>query len=127
MLASDVDRDHVVQALKDAYVQGRLTLNELDQRLSAALGARTLEQLQPLLDDIRPRPAPPSLVPAPLPARTEGLVPYLNWWPALLIGVVVLGLAGESHNVQYVWWMIFPAFFWFRGGRRRYRYRGPRL
>jgi hypothetical protein len=129
MLASDADRDRVVQALKDAYVQGRLTHEELDQRLAAALAARTVEETQALLDDLRPRPAPPSPVlpglqlaqPPPVP------VPYLNWWPGLAIAIIVLGIAGETHSVQYLWWVVFPAFFWFRGGRRRYRYRGPRF
>ena len=129
MLASDADRDRVLQALKDAYVQGRLTHEELDQRLAAALRARTIEETQALLDDLRPRPAPPAPV-APglqLAQPQPGLAPYVNWWPALAIGIIVLGIAGETHSVQYLWWVIFPAFFWFRGGRRRYRYRGPRL
>ncbi len=129
MLASDADRDRVVQALKDAYVQGRLTHEELDQRLASALRARTIEETHSLLEDLGPRPAPqPPLLPAPPVAYPQqGLATYVNWWPALLIAFVVLGVAGQTHSVQYFWWMIFPAFFWFRGGRRRYRYRGRRL
>jgi uncharacterized protein DUF1707 len=127
MLASDADRDRVVQALKDAYVQGRLNHEELDQRLAAALGARTIEETQALLDDLRPPPVPqPAALPSPPVAPPQlGLVPYFNWWPALVIAIVVLGVAGQTHSVQYFWWLVFPAFFWFRGGRRRYR--GPRL
>jgi hypothetical protein len=128
MLASDADRDRVVQGLKDAYVLGRLTHEEFDQRLAAALQSRTTDEAQSLLADLQPRPAPP---PPPLPLAQatypqHGLGPYLNWWPALLVGVVVLG-ALDSHNIQFFWWMIFPVFFCFRVGRRRYRYRGPRL
>jgi hypothetical protein len=129
VLASDTDRDRVVQALKEAYVQGRLTHEELDQRLAAALRSRTTEEVQALLDDLRPRPAPPTtaLPPPPLaPYQQQGLAPYVNWWPALAIGVLFLGILGETHSVQYFWWLVFPVFFWFRGGRR-HRYRGPRL
>jgi hypothetical protein len=127
MLASDADRDRVVQALKDAYVQGRLTHEELDQRLAAALASRTVEEIQSLLDDLRPRPTPlPPALPSPPVAQPQlGLAPYVNWWPALVIAIVVLGVAGQTHSAQYIWWLVFPAFFWFRGGRRRYR--GPRL
>jgi len=127
MLASDADRDRVVQALKDAYVLGRLTHEELDQRLAAALTARTTEESQALLADLQPRPAPPPPLLIPQASYLQqGSVPHVHWWPALLVGIVVLG-ALDSHNVQFFWWMIFPVFFWFRGGRRRFRYRGPRL
>jgi hypothetical protein len=132
MLASDADRDRVVMALKDAYVQGRLTHEELDQRLAAALRSRTIEETQSLLDDLRPRPAPqPAGLPSPPPAYPQmGIAPYVNWWPALAIGIVVLAVAGSGHggqNAQYLWWIVFPAFFWFRRGRRRNRFRGSRL
>jgi Domain of unknown function (DUF1707) len=127
MLASDADRDRVVQALKDAYVLGRLTHEELDQRLAAALQARTTDETQALLADLQPRPAPPPPLLTPQAAYLQqGWAPHVHWWPALLVGIIFLG-AFDSHNVQFFWWMIFPAFFWFRGGRRRFRYRGPRL
>jgi Domain of unknown function (DUF1707) len=124
MLASDADRDRVLQALQEAYVQGRLNHDELDQRIDTALRSRTTEELHSLLDDLRPRPAPPAVPPAAPPGQwqRQGFAPYVNWWPGLLIGVVVLGLVAGSHNGQYMlWWLVFPAFFWFRGGRRRYR------
>jgi hypothetical protein len=129
MLASDADRDRVVRALTEAYVLGRLTHEELDLRLAAALRSRTVEETQSLLDDLRPRPSPQ---PAPFPAPPmtypqNGIAQYVNWWPALLIAVGVLTLVGNTHNAGFIWWMIFPAFFWFRGGRRRYRYRGRRI
>jgi hypothetical protein len=126
MLASDADRDRVVQALKDAYVLGRLTHEELDQRLASALQARTTDETQALLADLQPRPAPQAPLAAPQVAYPQrGLAPYVGWLPALLVGMLVLA-ALDSHSIQFFWWMVFPAFFWFRG-RRRYRYRGPRL
>lgn len=133
MLASDADRDRVLQSLKEGYVQGRLVHEELDQRIAAALRARTVEELHALLDDLRPRPAP---VPPPQPAapvllgagQPGDLAAFVQWWPACLIGVGVFALiASNGHLAPFLWWLIFPAFFWFRGGRRRYRYRGPRF
>jgi class 3 adenylate cyclase len=49
LLASHADRDRVVEALRTAAGDGRLTAAELDQRLEAALTARTLADLEPLL------------------------------------------------------------------------------
>jgi class 3 adenylate cyclase len=51
-LASHADRDRVVEVLKTAAGDGRLTADELDQRLEAALTARTLAELEPLLADL---------------------------------------------------------------------------
>ena len=39
--ASDADREHVIDVLKAAFVQGRLTRNELDLRVGQALKSRT--------------------------------------------------------------------------------------
>ena len=49
LLASHADRDRVVEVLREAAADGRLTADELDQRLEAALTARTLADLEPLL------------------------------------------------------------------------------
>lgn len=51
-LASHADRDRVVEVLRTAAGDGRLTADELDQRLEAALTARTVAELEPLLADL---------------------------------------------------------------------------
>jgi hypothetical protein len=43
--ASDADRDRVVDVLRDAVGDGRLTADEFDERLEAALSSRTLGEL----------------------------------------------------------------------------------
>jgi class 3 adenylate cyclase len=50
--ASHADRDRVAEVLRAAAADGRLTADELDQRLEAALTARTLADLAPLLTDL---------------------------------------------------------------------------
>ena len=50
--ASHADRDRVVEVLRTAAGDGRLTADDLDQRLGAALTARTLADLEPLLADL---------------------------------------------------------------------------
>jgi uncharacterized protein DUF1707 len=68
MLASDADREQVVEILTGAFVQGRLTIDELRLRAGLALGSRTYAELAPMIADI---PAPPlKAPPAPRPVRT---------------------------------------------------------
>ena len=63
--ASHVDRDRVVELLRVAAGDGRLTAEELDERLEAALTARTCGQLAALTTDL---PAGPDSAPgAPEP------------------------------------------------------------
>jgi len=52
--ASDPDRDRVVDVLRVAAGDGRLTTDELDERLEAALTARTLGELAVLTADLGP-------------------------------------------------------------------------
>ncbi|TDT33152.1 DUF1707 SHOCT-like domain-containing protein [Naumannella halotolerans] len=52
MRIGHAERDAVVDDLRNAAAEGRLTLEELDQRLEAALEARTLSDLDPLVADL---------------------------------------------------------------------------
>jgi hypothetical protein len=45
MLTSHADRDQVIDALKTAFVNGRLTRDELDERTGRALAVRTCADL----------------------------------------------------------------------------------
>jgi len=64
--ASRADREQVVDALKAAFVQGRLTADELDERVGQALAARTYADLAALTTDLPADPAP-ARQPAPAP------------------------------------------------------------
>jgi DUF1707 SHOCT-like domain len=57
--ASDADRDIAADVLCAAVGDGRLTLDELDERLGAALSARTMTELAALIADLPGRCAPP--------------------------------------------------------------------
>jgi hypothetical protein len=52
MRASDADRDRVMEVLRVAAGDGRLTPDELDERLEAALSSRTLGELAALTADL---------------------------------------------------------------------------
>jgi Domain of unknown function (DUF1707) len=50
--ASDADRDRVIELLRAAVADGRLDPAEFDERLDAALAARTIDALAPLTADL---------------------------------------------------------------------------
>ena len=50
--ASDADRDQVAEVLHAAFADGRLDLNEHDDRVTAALNAKTFDDLTPLTADL---------------------------------------------------------------------------
>jgi Domain of unknown function (DUF1707) len=50
--ASDADRDRVIDVLRAALADGRLDSAEFDERLDAALAARTFDALAPLTADL---------------------------------------------------------------------------
>ena len=54
---SDADRDRVTTQLRDHFAAGRITSGELDERLSAALNAKTFGDLRRIMADL-PGPVP---------------------------------------------------------------------
>ena len=50
--ASDADREHVLDLLKAAFVQGLLTKDEFDMRVSRTFASRTYAELTALVADI---------------------------------------------------------------------------
>lgn len=50
--ASDVDREAVVTTLREAYTVGRLTLDEFDERMTAAYAGKTWGDLRALTADL---------------------------------------------------------------------------
>lgn len=82
--AADADREAYVDQLQRAYVDGRLSRAEYDERMAAALEAVTYAQLRPLVADLPVEPgalpeppgpaAPPAVRPTgvPVPVSAEG-------------------------------------------------------
>jgi len=52
MRASDADRERVAEVLRTAASEGRLHLDELDERLAAVYAARTYAELEPITHDL---------------------------------------------------------------------------
>jgi hypothetical protein len=67
--ASDHDRDVVVATLRDAFSEGRLTLDEFQDRMAVAYAGRTWGDLRKLTTDLPVQPPLGADLPAP------------PWWP----------------------------------------------
>jgi hypothetical protein len=76
--ASDQDRDAVVQRLQAAFAEGRLDDEEFDERMRAALTARTSANLAPLLDDLPAAPVRTAAPVRPGPKPGRFAVAYKN-------------------------------------------------
>lgn len=83
---SHADRDQVAEALRVAAGDGRLTSDELDERLEKALTARTYDDLVPLLAD--------------LPAATAALSPLSGALAAVTGGGVAPRAAKELVTIE---------------------------
>ncbi len=65
--ASDADRERVLKALREAAADGRLDLEEFEERSSLVFRARTLGELPPVTADLMPAEQQPlQLAPKPL-------------------------------------------------------------
>lgn len=64
--ASDQDREQVVERLREAAADGRLDMDEFNERMTSAYSARTRPELTPLLADLQ-APSGHDVVPKPAP------------------------------------------------------------
>ena len=115
--ASDADRDAVTDRLRDAAVEGRLEPEELEQRVDAALRARTYGELRRLLADL------PGDARAPWQRRAQRTKPVVRsaiLGAGLLVAVTVaLALVAVLVLAAAAWWMVFVVLWLVRCGSRR--------
>ncbi len=103
--ASHADRDAVVERLRVAAGDGRLTMAELEERVDAAFAARTYAELAPLTADLpdQAQGAAPAVRAGAVPARVVGQ-PGRRWTLALFSGPERTGrwVVGSRHNAGAV-------------------------
>ena len=102
--ASDAEREHHAELLREHAAQGRLTVDELDERLDRVYAARTLGELAPVVADL-PAPSPRER-PARRRARTlrPDVVAYLA---VNLMLIVIWAATGAGY-----FWPIWPLLGW---------------
>jgi hypothetical protein len=79
MRASHADREHMIDTLKAAFVQGRLTKDELDQRVGQAFASKTYAELATLSADLPAGPARPTSRPVRAQGPSLGSKKTLEW------------------------------------------------
>jgi hypothetical protein len=91
---ADVDRERTADVLRGAYVEGRLTQDELDARLGQAYAARTYADLAALTADLpaahRPWPGPVQTMPGNQAAVRRPAAPEVT--NGLAVASLVCGL-----------------------------------
>ncbi|HXW86917.1 MAG TPA: DUF1707 domain-containing protein [Streptosporangiaceae bacterium] len=75
MRISDADRERVTARLRDHYAEGRLTADELDERITATLNAKTVGDLRPIMADL-PEPGPVGPQAGPMPQQQDPRYAY---------------------------------------------------
>ena len=95
----DADRERVAERLRQAAGEGRLSPEELEERLEAAFAARTEAELTPLVADLPPAP------PRPRPAR--GRADRGAFVATSILLVAIWALTGAGY-----FWPIWPILGW---------------
>jgi hypothetical protein len=83
--ASDGDRERAAEILRDAAGEGRLGLDELDERLTAVYAAKTYAELEPVLQDL------PNAGTAPVAAPADKAVSRVGGDPTSSAAIAVMG------------------------------------
>jgi len=110
--ASDADRERVAETLREAAGDGRLTMDELDERLDAVYAAKTYAELVPITHDL-PDHSGAAFVPAPSRATSADVRQY-GGEPTSHTAVAILG--GFSRKGDWVVPKTFNAFMMLGGG-----------
>jgi Domain of unknown function (DUF1707)/Cell wall-active antibiotics response 4TMS YvqF len=119
MRISDAERDNVASILRDAAGEGRLDLEELDERLSAVYAAKTYGDLEPITRDL-----PSAAHSAPAAPRGD----RIGGTPTSTAGVAILG--GFERKGAWVAPETFNAVAFCGGGvvdLREARFSGPQV
>jgi hypothetical protein len=91
MRVSDADREQLTARLREHFADGRLTADELDERITAALSAKTFGDLRRVMADLpEPGPVPPQAGQAPPQWAPHPLYAYRRRPRVLPLALLVL-------------------------------------
>lgn len=103
---TEAERDRAEHLLKEAYVDGRLDMAELDRRVGQVMVAATRRDLNACVAGLPPAPRPaPAPFSAPLPAKA---------------GPAGTGAAAAAHFLPFVSWIFGPLAIWALSAPRSY-------
>ncbi|MEU6829053.1 DUF1707 domain-containing protein [Nocardia beijingensis] len=102
--ASDADREKIIDRLRLAMNEGRLSLAEFDDRLQQVYAAKTYGELTPLLSDL---PAQRKAHPAPAKGIPQWIT--IMWTPWVFVNVLCVAIYLAT-GAGYFWpfWVAVP-------------------
>ena len=113
-LASDKERNDVVENLQQAHVEGRLSAAEMDIRVEAAMTARTRGDLARLTADL-PSGMKPGVVAVPQPVQPPAdraasgskalRAGWASWAGVSLLTFVIWGITAITAGATYPWFL----------------------
>jgi hypothetical protein len=123
--ASDAERDHAAEEIREHFAAGRLTEEELSERLDAAYRATTIGELLALRGDLPPLPASVAVRRTEMSERRSHLRRRLlqqagGSFSAFIVCTVIWLASGASGQFWPIWVAIFPAVWLLRNGWRLY-------
>lgn len=122
---SDQERDGLAGEIREHFAAGRLSQDELDERIQAAYSARTQTELDALRADLPALPPSPQQTKAEVAARRarlqRGLLQQTGGALGLFLLCSVIWLASGAHGQFWpVWVAIFPVIALLQNGWRLY-------
>jgi hypothetical protein len=99
--ASDADRERIAERLRTATGEGRLSADELEGRIEAALGARTYAELNALVADL------PEQAPRTAPRRSSRQRELRPFLAVSILLVAIWALTGAGY-----FWPVWPILGW---------------
>jgi len=109
--ASDAERERTAERIREAATEGRLTMAELEERLSSTYAARMRQELDPLVADL-PSPALPAQPSRPAPRRLDSWDRVaLSVHAVLVLALAVAVISRWVATGMVYFWPVFPIFW----------------
>jgi len=100
--ASYADREYVIDTVKTAFVQGRLTRDELDVRVGQVLAARTYADLAALTADLPGGLTGAELSGETVPAQAQPVANRALLWSSWAVLLLIIGFLGGAFPTVYL-------------------------
>jgi hypothetical protein len=118
--ASDAERDEVIDRLRRHCAEGRISIDELSERIDAVYAARTRTELAPPLRDL---PSEPPLGASRVPDRDRTremprtpAPPFAAPLPLVALAAVIA--AASVSGAWWLLWLMWPLIHWTKAPRR---------
>jgi hypothetical protein len=117
--ASDEDRDRIIERLRKAATEGRIAAEELEHRVTAALKARTYDELDATVADL-PSPGPHRGRETARRSAPQWALSTVAHNPMLLLfAIPVIAVTAAMVLVATVMWAVLMVVVLVLGGRQR--------